>query len=192
MKKLIGSIILWLGLIAFTSQAKLLTSWKVQEDEYMLLEDNLKTPQLFNECPKNNPKCQSCYKLSEYNLYESFKRILNNRQLGDKYYCFYRITDNDEMNKIKNASPIVEEFDSKNDLVFEYGDLCNSYCIQAVGKKCGKFSDNGLLWILKSNDFQYCHEAGKAPKIVVKDNRANPSVPVIIRLNDSPKVTKLR
>lgn len=158
MKSLFGLILGAIYLLHFSSQSEIATQWSVKQNELMLLDKEGVKPELFDSCPKDNKKCQKCKPFSDYNVNETFKKILL-KSNKNKFYCFYEAIDNDDKKKINRAQKYDKEYKDKKDLLFDSEDICNAYCINSVEKRCGKVSKSKvkLLFIkIKYNNKFYC------------------------------------
>lgn len=154
----IKNIILKLACIAlyFVNFSIAEKDWMVISTEWMLLDENKHIPQLFDQCPKKNQNCTLCHKFSDKNVNIYFKQLYDNNLNEEKFYCFYYIRKPEDYNKMHRADRIKEKFDATKHITLPERLLCNSYCIPAIGKKCGRLKKGQAKESFKT-DLYYCN-----------------------------------
>lgn len=155
MSRILDFAVALIYFLKFSLQEKLTTKWKVNRNEWMLLEPNKARPELFDACPKKHPFCKWCYKFTDYNTNEAFKPVFENRGNEKKYFCFYKIKDPADLKKTENPPYVSEPYDKTKHLLFTERDICDSFCIQSQGKKCAEIKKGHVLWVFKKHKF-YC------------------------------------
>lgn len=154
-------LVLIIGLFVKLSRQDKLQGWKVNSNEWMLLEEDKSRPVLFDKCPIGVIKCQWCYAFKDYEVNATFQSMFDNKPNADKFYCYYKVTDENDLYRIKHSVEFDEIYDQANHLLFTWKDICDSICVQTLGKQCGKIRRGNIFGIIPNHKY-YC------PKVLKK------------------------